>query len=185
MKLKVEGLAHFDRTKNYIILSNHTSYLDIPILLSALPVNIYFIAKKELIRVPFFGWMMWLLGMIFIDRKNAKRSLISMKKAAIKLKSGKNVLVFPEGTFDDSPGLLPFKKGAFHIAVRADIPLLPVVIKDADLIWPPNQILNFTKGIVTVKFGQPFGKTKELDNVKMVQHLKEQAEESIQQLLKN
>lgn len=185
VKLEVQGLQHFEKDKNYIIISNHTSYLDIPILLSAMPRNIYFIAKKELMRVPLFGWMMWLLGMIFIDRKNAKRSLISMKKAALKLKSGKNVLVFPEGTFDDSPGLLPFKKGAFHIAVRANIPLLPVVIKGAENVWAPNQILNFTKGKVTVKFGEAFKKEGDLDNVKMVQELKEKAERNIQNLLEN
>ena len=60
VKLEVQGLQHFEKDKNYIIISNHTSYLDIPILLSAMPRNIYFIAKKELMRVPLFGWMMWL-----------------------------------------------------------------------------------------------------------------------------
>ena len=101
VKLKVKGLEHIKADTNYIFISNHTSNLDIPILFAAIPRNFVFIAKRELIRIPLFGQIMWLLGMIFIDRSNPKRSVRSMKLAAVKLKKGKNVLVFPEGTFDD------------------------------------------------------------------------------------
>lgn len=181
--LKVEGLEFIEDDKNYIIMSNHTSYLDVPILLCAYPKNIYFIAKRELLRIPFFGWMMWLLGMIFIDRSNPKRSIRSMKIAANKLKKGKNVLVFPEGTFDDEGKLLPFKKGTFHIAVKAKIPILPVAISGGNNIWAGGKWFNLTKGKVTVKFGPAFSQ-EEKNDIKAINTLKSRAEIIIKDLLK-
>lgn len=182
--LKVEGLEYIDNDQNYIIMSNHTSYLDVPILLCAYPKNIYFIAKRELLKIPFFGWMMWLLGMIFIDRSNPKRSVRSMKIAANKLKKGKNVLVFPEGTFDEHGKLLPFKKGTFHIAVKAKMPILPVVISGGNQIWGGGRLLNLTKGKVTVKFGPVFVQ-EEKDDIKAINTLKNRAEIIIKDLLKD
>ncbi|MFK8038191.1 MAG: lysophospholipid acyltransferase family protein [Crocinitomicaceae bacterium] len=182
--LKVEGQEFIDSDKNYIIMSNHTSYLDVPILLCAYPKNIYFVAKRELLRIPFFGWMMWLLGMIFIDRTNPKRSIRSMKIAAIKLKSGKNVLVFPEGTFDDKGKLLPFKKGTFHIAVKAKMPIIPVAISGGNKIWSGGKLLSITKGKVTVKFGPAFEQI-ESDDRKAINTLKNRAEDIIKDLLKD
>ncbi len=180
--LQVKGIENIDHTKNYIIMSNHTSYLDVPILLCAYPKNIYFIAKRELLRIPFFGWMMWLLGMIFIDRSNPKRSIRSMKIAANKLKEGKNVLVFPEGTFDDEGKLLPFKKGTFHIAVKSKMTILPVAIIGGNKIWPGGKLLNLSKGKVVVKYGSEF-KQENTDDIKAINELKVKAEESIKALL--
>jgi len=183
IKLKVEGQEHIDASKNYIIMANHTSYLDVPILLCAYPKNIYFVAKRELIRVPFFGWMMWLLGMVFIDRSNPKRSVRSMKIAALKLKSGKNVLVFPEGTFDENGKMLPFKKGTFHIAVKAKMTILPVGVIGGHDLWPRGNFFTLRKGKVIVKFGAPF-RQEEPDNVKAINSLKVRAEKIVSDLVK-
>lgn len=182
IELEIEGLDKIKENENYIIMSNHTSYLDVPILLSAYPKNIYFIAKRELLRIPFFGWMMWLLGMIFIDRSNPKRSIRSMKIAALKLKTGKNVLVFPEGTFDESKKLLPFKKGTFHIAVKAKMSILPVAIIGGHDIWPKGNLFSLRKGKVTVRFGEAF-KQEETDDVQAIGSLKTRAEKIIRDLL--
>ncbi|MFK8044327.1 MAG: lysophospholipid acyltransferase family protein [Crocinitomicaceae bacterium] len=184
IKLKVEGTEHIDETQNYIIMANHTSYLDVPILLCAYPKNIYFVAKRELIWVPFFGWMMWLLGMVFIDRSNPKRSVRSMKIAALKLKSGKNVLVFPEGTFDDSGNMLPFKKGTFHIAVKAKMTILPVGIIGGHALWPHGNFFNLRNGKVTVRFGAPF-KQEEEDDIKAINSLKNRSEKIVNNLIKH
>ncbi|MDX1350465.1 MAG: lysophospholipid acyltransferase family protein, partial [Putridiphycobacter sp.] len=180
--LKVKGLENIDPQKNYIIMSNHTSYLDVPILLAAYPKNIYFVAKKELLRIPFFGWMMWLLGMIFIDRSNPRKSIKSMKIAALKLKKGKNVLVFPEGTFDDNGVLLPFKKGTFHIAVKAKMSILPVAIIGGHKIWPGGNLFNINRGKVTVKIGTAF-KQEEVDDIKAIDALKNKAENTIRSMI--
>ena len=182
IELNIEGQEHIDTSQNFIIMANHTSYLDVPILLCAYPKNIYFIAKRELLRIPFFGWMMWLLGMIFIDRSNPKRSIRSMKIAAIKLKKGKNVLVFPEGTFDDQGQLLPFKKGTFHIAVKAKMSILPVVIIGGHHIWPGGKLHSLRKGKVTVRFGEPFHQ-EEKNDAKAITCLKNRAEIIIKDLL--
>lgn len=184
IKLKVEGKEYINPSKNYIIMSNHTSYLDVPILLCAYPKNIYFVAKRELLRIPFFGWMMWLLGMIFIDRSNPKKSIRSMKIAALKLKKGKNVLVFPEGTFDEEGKLLPFKKGAFHIAVKAKMPILPVAIKGGEKIWPSGKLLNLNKALVTVRFGPEFSQ-EEPDDIKAINSLKGRGEMIIKSLIQS
>ncbi len=180
--LEVKGVENIKSDMNYIFISNHTSYLDIPLLMVAIPRTFYFIAKRELIRVPFFGWMMWLLGMIFIDRKNATRSVKSMKLAAVKLKKGKNVLVFPEGTFDDHGQFLPFKKGTFHIAVKAKMPLLPLAISGANKVWPGHTALNLRKGKVTVNFGEVLVNEEE-DDVKAIKALRDRGEEAVKALL--
>lgn len=182
VELKIEGLENIEKDKNYIFISNHTSYLDIPILLAAIPKIIYFVSKKELRRVPFFGWMMWALGMIFIDRKNKKRSIRSMKIAAMKLKSGKNVLVFPEGTFDDNGAFLPFKKGAFHIAVKSKTPVLPIGISGANQVWSGGDLLGLKKGIVTVRFGEVISQELE-DNVAAINNLRDKSELAVKALI--
>ena len=182
VKLKVKGTEHLKPNETYIFISNHTSYLDIPILLIAIPRTFFFIAKRELIKIPLFGWMMYFLGMIFIDRSNRQKAIKSMKIAALKLKKGKNVLVFPEGTFDDDGQFLPFKKGAFHIAVKAKIPLLPIAIIGANKIWPGHSNLKIKKGEVTVSFGPSF-KQEANDNVSAIVNLKTKGEFAVKALL--
>lgn len=154
-KMKVTGLEHIDETKSYIILANHTSNLDIPMLSTGLPMIFYYVAKKELQRVPFLGWGMFAAGIIFIDRKNKNRAIRSMRIAANKIKKGKNIMIFPEGTFDGSKELLPFKKGAFHLAMHAQTDILPVAIVGADKLWPEDTNLKIKRGNVELRIGQP------------------------------
>lgn len=154
-KMKVTGLEHIDETKSYIILANHTSNLDIPMLSTGLPMIFYYVAKKELQRVPFLGWGMFAAGIIFIDRKNKNRAIRSMRIAANKIKKGKNIMIFPEGTFDGSKELLPFKKGAFHLAMHAQTDILPVAIIGADKLWPEDTNLKIKSGNVELRIGQP------------------------------
>jgi len=155
VKMKVTGLENIDEHKNYIILANHTSNLDIPMLSTALPMIFYYVAKKELQRVPFLGWGMTAAGIIFIDRKNKERAIRSMRKAANKIKKGKSIMIFPEGTFDGSKGLLPFKKGAFHLAMHSQTEILPVAIVGADKLWPEHTNLEIKAGRVELRIGVP------------------------------
>jgi len=155
VKMRVSGLEHIENGKNYIILANHTSNLDIPMLSAGLPMIFYYVAKKELQRVPFLGWGMMAAGIIFIDRKNKSRAIRSMRIAANKIKNGKNIMIFPEGTFDGSDGLLPFKKGAFHLAMHAQTDLLPVAIVGANTLWPEHSNLRIKAGQVELRIGKP------------------------------
>ncbi len=154
VRMKVTGLENIQEGKNYIILANHTSNLDIPILSTGLPMIFYYIAKKELQRVPFLGWGMTAAGIVFIDRKNKSRALKSMRVAANKIKKGKNIMIFPEGTFDASSGLLPFKKGAFHLAMHSQTDILPVAIVGADKLWPEHTNLEIRAGEVELRIGK-------------------------------
>jgi len=154
-KMTVVGLENIDKSKNYIILANHTSNLDIPMLTAGLPLVFYYVAKKEMQKIPFLGWIMTAAGIIFIDRENKMKAIRSMKIAGNKIKKGKNVMIFPEGTFDGSEGLLPFKKGAFHLAMHAQIDILPVAIVNAKDVWPEHSSLKLKPGKVELRIGKP------------------------------
>lgn len=156
VKLKVEGLENIDPKQSYIILANHTSYLDIPMLTTGLPILFYYVAKKEMQKIPFLGWVMTAAGIIFIDRGNKHKAIRSMRKAGNKIKGGKNVMIFPEGTFyANKETLIPFKKGAFHLAIHAQVPILPVAIIDAVKLWPADSHLKLKSGTCKLKIGKP------------------------------
>jgi len=111
-----------------VYVSNHQSYLDIPILFTTLPHNLYFVAKQELRKVPLLGWYMAATGMIFIDRSNPRNGVRSLRRAAELIKTGKSVILFPEGTRNPAPALTTFKKGPFTLAHQAGTAILPVGI---------------------------------------------------------
>jgi 1-acyl-sn-glycerol-3-phosphate acyltransferase len=155
-KLKVEGIKNIDPKQSYIILANHTSYLDIPMLTAGLPILFYYVAKKEMKKIPFLGWIMTAAGIIFIDRDNKHKAIKSMRQAGNKIKGGKNVMIFPEGTFyAGKEKLIPFKKGAFHLAIHAQVPILPVAIIDATKIWPADSHLKLKTGKCKLIIGKP------------------------------
>ncbi len=155
VKPKVKGIEHIDKSKTYIIVANHSSYLDIPTLFKTLPFNIHFIAKKELKKVPFLGWYMWATDMIFIDRKNTKEAKKSLDDACELIKKGKSVLIFPEGTVSEDGSIKRFKKGGFHIAKQAGVEILPVAHKGTNLVWPTDSNIRFKKHSINVNIGQP------------------------------
>jgi 1-acyl-sn-glycerol-3-phosphate acyltransferase len=162
IKLQVEGLDHIDFTKPYIFVSNHQSALDIPVLFRAVPVELHFIAKKEVKQMPFVGWYMWMTGMIFIDRTNREKSVASLERAGKLIKKGKHVIMFPEGTRSKDGQVLPFKKGPFVLSSQAGIPIVPIAIAGTERAiaawgW-------FSKAItVHVAFGAPISKQAEQD----------------------
>ena len=180
-KMTVKGIEHINPKANYIILANHTSNLDIPMLTAGLPIIFYYVAKKEMQKIPFLGWIMTAAGIIFIDRTNKMKAIRSMKIAGNKIKKGKNVMIFPEGTFDNTNELLPFKKGAFHLAMHAQTDILPIAIVDANKVWPESSSLQLKPGKVELRIGKPIstkGLTKEgIDDI--TQHTKN----TIQKLL--
>lgn len=154
-KLKVKGIENVDPTKSYLVVSNHQSFLDIAALFRAIPVNLHFIGKEELKKMPFIGWFMKSMGMVFVDRSDRRKSLISLKKAAELIQGGKSVLIFPEGTRSKTGEIRMFKKGGFFIAQQSDVNLLPVNISGANKVWPYKGI-NFKPGVVTLTVGESF-----------------------------
>jgi 1-acyl-sn-glycerol-3-phosphate acyltransferase len=115
-----------------IFIANHTSQLDIPVVVYAIPRGLFFVAKKELAKVPLLGQYMQAMGMIFVDRGNREKAIQSMNEAAKKVVTGRNLVTFPEGTRSENGQLIPFKKGSFVIAQNANIPIVPIAISGAE-----------------------------------------------------
>ncbi|MBI3130221.1 MAG: 1-acyl-sn-glycerol-3-phosphate acyltransferase [Acidobacteria bacterium] len=119
-----------------IFIANHASHFDPPLLISTLPSHPVFIAKRELGRVPFLGWVIWLAGFIFIDRGDRTQAVASLGAATKRIHDGQSVVVFPEGTRSRDGQLLPFKAGSFRIALEAGVPLVPIAIHGGSEILP-------------------------------------------------
>ena len=140
IKINVSGIDNIPSTPS-IFVANHTSQLDIPIVSYAIPRGLFFVAKKELSKIPILGQYMHIMGMIFVDRGNKEKAIESMEIAAKKVRKGKNLVTFPEGTRSRDGQLLPFKKGSFVIAQKGGIPLVPVVIENAFIALPKGKFL--------------------------------------------
>lgn len=124
-----------------IFMSNHQSNFDILSLLAAMPRQFHWIAKKELFEIPLFGTSMKRGGYIPLDRGDGRKALQSIDEAAAAIHQGKSVVLFPEGTRTQNGKLLPFKRGGFILARKADVPVIPVTINGSGRINPANQIL--------------------------------------------
>ena len=134
MKVSVRGLELLDPNQTYVFISNHRSYLDTATLFAYLGRRIGLIAKKELLKVPILGYGMGYVNIMAIDRTNRDRALKTMQAATDRLRSGISFGVFAEGTRAKPGEFLPFKKGAFYMAAQAGVPIVPVAIKNTDIL---------------------------------------------------
>lgn len=131
MRVQVEQRVPLDPEQPYVFVANHQNALDILALAGYLPAPFGFVAKAELARVPFLGFAIRQSASLFIDRSDPRRSLESMQRAGRRIRDGTSVLIFAEGARSYGASLLPFKKGAFILAVEAGVPLVPVTLVDA------------------------------------------------------
>jgi 1-acyl-sn-glycerol-3-phosphate acyltransferase len=154
VKLRVGGNTEIEAARPCVFVSNHTSTIDIWVLLAGLPPPVRMIAKKQLARVPFLGWAMSAGRFIFIDRQNPAAARRSIDEACGRIRGGSSVVIFPEGTRSRDGRLAPFKKGGFHLAIAAGVPIVPVGIRGAYALMPPGK-LTVRSGLVTVEVGQP------------------------------
>lgn len=155
-KLKVIGLENFQPNKHAIYISNHQSHFDIPAITTALPLPLYFIAKKELKHIPIFGWGMWAIGMVFVDRDNREKARKSMEKAIQTISKGKSILSFPEGTRSKLGEIQAFKKGSFHLAKAGLLELVPVAVSGTrDILAPGGKLQH---GLIVVNLGESIDK---------------------------
>jgi 1-acyl-sn-glycerol-3-phosphate acyltransferase len=149
-----EGLEKLDPESNYVFVSNHASFLDIPALLSVIPLQFRFFAKIGLYRIPFLGWHLRWAGHLPVDRSNARASLKSMSEGARIIALGRiSVVLFPEGG-RSATGLRPFKEGAAYIAMKAGVPIVPVAIVGLRELLPMGSG-HIRSGRITVRIGDP------------------------------
>jgi 1-acyl-sn-glycerol-3-phosphate acyltransferase len=129
VELDVSGAERLATPETYLVMSNHQSLYDIPVLFQVVGPNIRMITKKELFGVPIFGGALEAAGFISIDRSNRNAAIRSLHRACDLLASGTHVWIAPEGTRSTTGRLLPFKKGAFYLAFEAGLPILPVSLR--------------------------------------------------------
>ena len=151
VKVQILGKENMEKFPSKIYIGNHQSLLDIPVLFRSMPVNLFFVAKKELRKVPFMGWAMEKVGMIFIDRSDREKAMQSMHEAGEAIRSGRDVVSFPEGTRSKTGEIGPFKRGSFIIAKQGNIPIVPVAMYGAlNILKPGSKVLRPGKVIVHV-----------------------------------
>lgn len=159
IKVTIEGEENYSPDQNYLVVSNHAGMADIPLILGAMKLNLRFVAKEELGKIPIFGRALKSGGYVFIKRGQNREALQSMLQAADTLKAGRSIHIFPEGTRSKTGEILPFKRGAFIIAEKAKVPVLPVTIVGSNLITP-KQSLKINHGTVRMIIGKPIDPAK-------------------------
>lgn len=132
VKLKVTGQEHLDPNQTYVFVANHWSYLDAAPLFCGTGRRMGMVAKMELLKAPILGYGMGFVNVIAIDRSNRDRAVETLKTAIERLRSGISFGVCPEGTRARPGEMLPFKKGAFHMAVQAGVPVVPIALRNSD-----------------------------------------------------
>lgn len=153
-RVRYEGLEHMEARIPCVYIANHESNVDIWALVRILPAPTRFVAKQSLFRVPVLGWCLTTGGFIPIDRANRGRAIQSLRAAAKKIRGGRPVLLFPEGTRSRDGGLQPFKKGPFHLALQAGVPVVPVAISGSHRVMPPRSV-RVRPGPIRVRFLPP------------------------------
>jgi 1-acyl-sn-glycerol-3-phosphate acyltransferase len=147
MLVKVEGRENIKPDTSYIVLTNHQSSYDIFLIYGWLGIDIKWMMKKELARIPGLGFGSKKVGHIFLDRSNSRAALESLNEAKRRLVNGISVVVFPEWTRSTTGKLGPFKRGAFKLATDLGLPILPVTIIGTNKILPVDS-LNILPGKV-------------------------------------
>lgn len=153
-ELRVTGLPERGWDRPAIYVMNHQSTLDIPAAFAVLPVDLRFIAKHTLRKVPFLGWYMSWTGMVFVDRSNSTQAVGTLNAAAERVRGGISLLAYPEGTRSRDGRILPFKKGPFVLALQAGVPIVPVAVQGSLRVMPSG-LKPLRPGVIRIALGAP------------------------------
>ncbi len=159
MDIDVTGRDNVTPGRTFLVMSNHQSHYDVPVLFFVLGPNIRMIAKTELFKVPIFGPAIREAGFIEIDRSNRARALASLQVARGKIGQGTHVWIAPEGTRSRTGDLLPFKKGGFALALEMGAPILPVSLQGTREALPAQGMRSSPGARVRVKIFPPIEAT--------------------------
>lgn len=154
LRLSVSGADQIHADRRYILVANHSSYLDIPVMLAAIPQPIRFLAKASLFRIPVFGWGLRAAGFVPVDRKNRSKAAASFDLATSRIERGNSLVIFPEEGRSRVREMLPFQRGAFLLALKSGLPIVPVALVGTYDALPPGR-LTLHAGEVEVKVAEP------------------------------
>jgi 1-acyl-sn-glycerol-3-phosphate acyltransferase len=156
MRVTVEGLEKIDPKGRYVICSNHLSYMDTPVVLGNIPANFRFLAKKGLFQIPFLGTHLKQAGHIPVPREDPRAAIKTMNLAAQTIRDGSiSMLIFPEGGRSKDGVLRPFKDGGAYIAIKAQVPLLPVALVGTRAVLAMGSSVFHPFRRVTLRIGDP------------------------------
>jgi 1-acyl-sn-glycerol-3-phosphate acyltransferase len=153
--VEIEGLENVDRTRPQIFVVNHSGLHDILSLAAHLPIQFRWVAKKSLFSIPFMGWHMRRSGYIPIDEENPREAARSIIAAAEEIAGGVNAIIFPEGTRSKTGDLGEFYSGAFALCLRAEVPLVPVVVEGSYRVIAPQTRQVNPGTVIRVKICRP------------------------------
>jgi 1-acyl-sn-glycerol-3-phosphate acyltransferase len=175
-RVEIDGLENIDLNYPQIFVANHSGLHDILSLAAYLPIQFRWVAKKALFKVPFMGWHMQHSGYIPIDRDNPREAAKSIVEAARVIRNGVNAIAFPEGTRSRTGKLGTFRSGAFALALRTGIPLVPITLEGSYRVIMPMTLQVNPGTIIRIKIAKPinlasYGKTEKqrlMDEVFMI-----------------
>ncbi len=165
VQIQSQRLAPLDPARPYVFMSNHASHFDALAVVAALPeFQLRWVAKRELVDVPFFGWALERAGHIIIDRSKPEQAVATLRNARTMMESGISVVIFPEGTREEHDHeLLRLKKGGFMLALETGIPIVPIAVRNSRAILSRDD-WRIRAGTIDVVVGAPIavqGETRE------------------------
>lgn len=153
--LVVRGRENLPEGEACVVMANHQSFYDIPMVLLAVPGRMTFVAKQELFRVPLFGRAMTTAGIVRVDRGDRAQAVASLHGAVEQLRRGRHIYIAPEGTRSPTGTLGPFKSGGFRMALEAGARILPVAIDGTRHVLPARELVVHTGHHVVVTIQPP------------------------------
>jgi 1-acyl-sn-glycerol-3-phosphate acyltransferase len=154
-RVEIEGLEHVDPDRPQLFVANHSGLHDILSLAAFLPVQFRWVAKKSLFKIPFMGWHMRRSGYIPIDRENPREAAKSLAAASEAIRGGVSAIAFPEGTRSRTGEMGKFHSGAFSLALRTGVPLVPICLEGSHRVIRPKTLQVNPGTIIRIKIGQP------------------------------
>jgi 1-acyl-sn-glycerol-3-phosphate acyltransferase len=154
IRIRVQGWDDRPQRPHFIYIMNHSSNLDVPAVFLHLPGDVRVLGKKELFKLPVLGTVMKMGGFVPVDRSNREAAIASVTRAAEVAREGASFLIAPEGTRSRTGKLLPFKKGAFRMAIQSGVPIQPITVRGVFELMPPGSFA-IRSGTIDIIFHEP------------------------------
>jgi 1-acyl-sn-glycerol-3-phosphate acyltransferase len=154
-RVSMHGKEKIDRSRSYIVMSNHQSHFDVLALIAHIPLQLRWVMKIELRPIPIFGIGCEKIGMIYVDRGDREKARESLKAAKAKIDTGVSVMFFPEGTRSEDGKLQEFKRGGFVMAIETETPILPITVNGGRFALPKRKPLSMKPGKIEMIIHEP------------------------------